>query len=216
VIQTLSLPRPAPKKGEDATVEIKLDAKSPSWVGAFQMLQLFPLGNVQLTVAGSPAPRTLRPEPDATWANPMRGLRFQTLVRTLPPQSVGGAITRGLRDTRDSIVSIYFMIRGLIQGRVGKENIAGPVRIFGIGRRIASLGLVPFIHFLGLLSVNLAVINFLPIPPLDGGQMAFLLAEKVRGRPLPESALIAGTYAGLLLVLGLMVFVISQDIWLSL
>ena len=44
------------------------------------------------------------------------------------------------------------------------------------------------IHFLGILSINLAVINFLPIPPLDGGQMVFLMAEKIRGRPLPESA----------------------------
>ena len=59
------------------------------------------------------------------------------------------------------------------------------------------------IHFLGILSINLAVLNFLPIPPLDGGQMVFLIAEKVRGRPLPDSALIAGTYLGLILVLSL-------------
>ncbi len=59
------------------------------------------------------------------------------------------------------------------------------------------------IYFLGMLSINLAVLNFLPIPPLDGGQMLFLIAEKVRGRPLPESALIAGTYLGLILVLSL-------------
>ena len=52
------------------------------------------------------------------------------------------------------------------------------------------------IHFLGILSINLAVLNFLPIPPLDGGQMVFLIAEKVRGRPLPESALIAGIVVG--------------------
>ena len=57
------------------------------------------------------------------------------------------------------------------------------------------------------------MINFLPIPPLDGGQMVFLAAEKVRGRPLPESALVAGTYLGLFLVLGLMIFVTFQDIF---
>ena len=62
------------------------------------------------------------------------------------------------------------------------------------------------------MSINLAVLNFLPIPPLDGGQMVFLIAEKVRGRPLPDSALIAGTYVGLVLVLCLMVFVLFQDI----
>ena len=79
--------------------------------------------------------------------------------------------------------------------------------------RVARLGLTYLIHFLGILSINLAVLNFLPIPPLDGGQMVFLIAEKVRGRPLPESALVAGTYLGLFLVLGLMVFVTFQDIF---
>ncbi len=75
------------------------------------------------------------------------------------------------------------------------------------------MGLTYLIHFLGILSINLAVLNFLPIPPLDGGQMVFLVAEKVRGRPLPDSALIAGTYLGLLFVLLLMVFVTFQDIF---
>jgi regulator of sigma E protease len=74
------------------------------------------------------------------------------------------------------------------------------------------MGFTNFIHFLGLLSINLAVINFLPVPPLDGGQMVFLAAEKVRGRPLPESALRAGTYAGLALVLCLMAFVLWKDV----
>jgi regulator of sigma E protease len=73
--------------------------------------------------------------------------------------------------------------------------------------------LTTLILFLGFLSVNLAVLNFLPIPPLDGGQMVFLIAEKVRGRPLPDSALLAGTYFGLFLVLCLMVFVTYQDIF---
>ena len=54
------------------------------------------------------------------------------------------------------------------------------------------LGLTYLIHFLGMLSINLAVLNFLPIPPLDGGQMVFLVAEKIRGRPLPDSALMRG------------------------
>ena len=61
----------------------------------------------------------------------------------------------------------------------------------------AGSGFTDLVFFLGILSINLAVLNFLPIPPLDGGQMLFLIAEKVRGRPLPDSALIAGTYFGL-------------------
>ncbi len=80
---------------------------------------------------------------------------------------------------------------------------------------MAGSGFTELIYFLGMLSINLAVLNFLPIPPLDGGQMLFLIAEKVRGRPLPESALIAGTYLGLFLVLSLMVFVTYQDVFRS-
>ena len=73
------------------------------------------------------------------------------------------------------------------------SNLGGPITIAQVGLLAADTGLTDLIHFLGILSINLAVLNFLPIPPLDGGQMVFLVAEKVRGRPLPDSALIAGT-----------------------
>ena len=76
----------------------------------------------------------------------------------------------------------------------------------------ADSGFKKLVYFLGFLSINLAVLNFLPVPPLDGGQMVFLIAEKIRGRPLPESALSAGTWMGILLLLMLMVFVMYQDI----
>jgi regulator of sigma E protease len=69
------------------------------------------------------------------------------------------------------------------------------------------------IYFLGFISVNLAVINFLPIPPLDGGQMAFLAAEKIRGKPLPESALAPVIYTGILLIVCLFLFVTYQDVF---
>ena len=57
------------------------------------------------------------------------------------------------------------------------------------------------------------MINFLPIPPLDGGQMVFLLAEKVRGKPLPESALMPAMYLGIFMILCLFVFVTYQDVF---
>jgi len=53
-----------------------------------------------------------------------------------------------------------------------------------------------FLFFLGLISVNLAVVNFLPIPVLDGGHMVFLIYEKIRGKQAPESVRVAATYAG--------------------
>jgi regulator of sigma E protease len=96
---------------------------------------------------------------------------------------------------------------------VSPKHLGGPIMIFQMGYGAAGARFSVLVYFLGILSVNLAVLNFLPIPPLDGGQMVFLIAEKVRGRPLPDSAVLAGSYIGLALVLCLMVFVTYQDIY---
>ena len=87
-------------------------------------------------------------------------------------------------------------------------------RLHLVGEGIDLLVLVPaeFVFFLGLISVNLAVINFLPIPVLDGGHMVFLLYEKIRGKPASEGVRVGATYAGLALILCLMVFVLYLDI----
>ena len=66
--------------------------------------------------------------------------------------------------------------------------------------------------FLGAISVNLAVVNFLPIPVLDGGHMVFLLYERVAGRPPSEFVRLVATYIGLAFILGLMVFVLALDL----
>ncbi|QEH37309.1 Regulator of sigma-E protease RseP [Aquisphaera giovannonii] len=183
-----------------------------AWPSRFQELQ-YHEGPVLLVVNNGSSPVSVTPEPVDGWYFPDRGLRFVDLFRKLPPQSIGSAIRRGWDDTVENILSIYAMIRSLAQHRVGTKGVAGPVRIAGIAYQAASSGLTDLIHFLGLISINLAVINFLPIPPLDGGQMAFLIAEKVRGKPLPESALTPMVVTGLVLILCLFVFVTYQDIF---
>ena len=85
-------------------------------------------------------------------------------------------------------MSIYAMLRSLFTGRVSLKQHGRSDHDLEVAYARRRLGLTYLIHFLGILSINLAVLNFLPIPPLDGGQMVFLIAEKVRGRPLPDSA----------------------------
>jgi regulator of sigma E protease len=75
-------------------------------------------------------------------------------------------------------------------------------------------GLPEFLLFLTLLSANLAVINFLPIPVLDGGHMAFLTWEAIRGKPADERVQLVLSYLGLLFILGLMLWVIGLDVHL--
>jgi len=167
---------------------------------------------VTLTVNNSNRPIAITPGPDPSWWHPRRGVEFEFLVKSMPPLAVGAALRRGFDDTIDNILSIYSVVRSLASSRVSPKNLGGPIMIAQVAYSAATSSLTDLVHFLGILSINLAVLNFLPIPPLDGGQMVFLIAEKVRGRPLPESALIAGTYLGLFLVLSLMAFVIFQDV----
>jgi len=122
------------------------------------------------------------------------------------------AIEMGLRDTRRSMVQIYLQLRGFIAGTISVENLGGPVAITTTAYRVAQYDFWEFVFFLGLISVNLAVLNFLPIPVLDGGHMVFLIYEKLRGKPASEGVRIGATYAGLLLIGCLMIFVLVLDI----
>lgn len=190
------------------------DVTEAGWPFVSALLQETPRREVSLTVAGSSTPIALAPAPEPSWFYPQRGLNFLTDIRDLPPQPFSAAIRRAAEETYDNVVGIYAMIRSLFQGRVSTKNLAGLPRIAEISYHTASMGLIPLIQFLGMLSINLAVLNFLPIPPLDGGQIAFLVAEKIRGKPLPESALTVLMIAGLVLVACLMLFTILQDFYL--
>jgi len=198
---------PAPKPET-----ISFDEASPAWIKAFWNLQYSSDTAVSMVVNKSSRPIEIKAEPDPNWSFPSRGLVFIPLVQKLPPQSIAAALRRGWDDTIENIFSIYGTIRNLVLGRLGPRGLAGPIRIVGIAYKTARSSMNELIKFLGFLSINLAVINFLPIPPLDGGQMLFLMAEKIRGRPLPESALGAGIVVGLVLVVCLMIFVLFQDV----
>ncbi len=194
--------------------EKEKDVAEARWPYVFWLLQAIPIREVQVTLAGSSKPVAMTPARDPAWSNPNRGLNLLIVFRDIPPQPFGQAIRRAGDETYDNVVGIYAMIRSLFAGRISTKNLAGLPRIAEISYHTASMGLIPLIQFLGMLSINLAVLNFLPIPPLDGGQIAFLIAEKVRGKPLPDSALTVLMVAGLVLVVVLMLFTILQDFYL--
>jgi regulator of sigma E protease len=188
-----------------------LDGKVAAWPWTFEALQNVE-GPVRLDLARS-ASVVLSPAPVDGWFDPSHGLHFGTLYRLRPPEALLPALRDGIRETKDMALSIFTLIRSLVQGRLGGDSFGGPIPIANIGFKIARHGgFEALLPFLGMLSVNLAVFNFLPIPPLDGGQMVFLVAEKIRGRPLPESAVLYPKLAGLAFVLLLFVAVFLKDI----
>lgn len=115
--------------------------------------------------------------------------------------------------TRDILVGFYQLIRGLFvpADRIDAE-LAGPVGIAVMTGEVASLGFAYLLQFAALLSINLAILNILPIPALDGGRIVFVLIEAVRRKPVSQE--VEGIVHGLgfLLLMGLVVVVTFKDI----
>ena len=99
-------------------------------------------------------------------------------------------------------------LQKLFAGSISPKNLGGPISIAAVAGSEASQGIARLLMFLTFLSANLAILNFLPIPALDGGHMVFLLAEGIRGKPVDERMQVALTLAGVACLLGLMIFVI--------
>ncbi len=111
------------------------------------------------------------------------------------------------------VMQVYTVIHRMIFARsVGVEKISGPVGIFRMGGEVARRGLVDMLFFLGIISANLAVLNFLPLPIVDGGLMVFLIIEKIKRSPVSLKVQIATQVIGLVLILMAVVLVTIQDI----
>lgn len=130
----------------------------------------------------------------------------------LEPVGLGVAMqTAALRTWRDSSMILETVVR-LIQGRVSAGDLGGPILVVAEASRHAQTGLQSLLLFMALISVNLGVINLLPIPVLDGGHLAFMGLEALRGRPLPLRVREYALGFGMVLIGSLMLFVVFQDI----
>ena len=124
---------------------------------------------------------------------------------------VGGLI-KGAEQTWSLMVVSVQMIGKLLTGDVSVKNLAGPLSIAEGAGVSAGNGFVYFLSFLALLSVNLGIINLLPLPVLDGGHLAFFVVEWARGKPISEKVQDICYRIGAALVFALMVLAISNDI----
>jgi regulator of sigma E protease len=152
-------------------------------------------------------------EDKQNWFSPDRGLLFEYDTRLQKADNLVDAMLMGTRRTGRLISQIYQNLLAMADGRISfPKNASGPLSIAAVSYDIAGESFQLFVLFLGMISVNLAVINFLPIPVLDGGHMVFLIYEKVRGRPAPEQVRFAATFVGLAIIGSLMLFVIYLDV----
>ena len=141
-----------------------------------------------------------------------RGLRFEYETRVQTASGVADALELGWYRTIRFVKTVYQNLYGMIAGRISTETLSGPLTIATVSYRFAGEDFWQFLLFIGMISVNLAVVNFLPIPVLDGGHMVFLIYEKVTGRPVPERLFAVLMWIGLVMILMLFVYVIKNDI----
>jgi len=122
------------------------------------------------------------------------------------------AINRGLVKSRTTMLQTYLTFLRLFQGSVKVEHLKGPVGIAHLGTMIASQGWVRVLFFMAMISINLAVINFLPLPIVDGGQFLMLLYEGIRGKPVSIVFQNVTTLAGLAIIGTIFIFVTFNDV----
>ncbi len=177
------------------------------------LLQSAPLAaNVQLTYQrdGKQETAVLTPADAVGVFHPDRSLGLDVASKIRKAASLGEAVTLGVRETKEGIMQVFFMLSRL---KDLYRNVGGPGMIAIVATSEASEGFPRLLTFLTLLSANLAVLNFLPIPVLDGGHMMFLIYEGVVGKPVNERVAFGLTMLGLSFILGLMVFVIGMDVY---
>ncbi len=147
------------------------------------------------------------------WNPPLPFSFFEPLWTTL---SANGnplvAVQMGFEETRKTIILTYLTMYRLVQGTVGVEQLRGPVGIVHLGSQVADRGVMYLVFFLAMISVNLAVLNFLPLPILDGGHFLYLVYEKIKGSPPSVGFQNGAALLGLLLLGSLFVVISYFDV----
>jgi regulator of sigma E protease len=125
----------------------------------------------------------------------------------------GEAFSLGAREVKERMTEVFTVVTKLVTGRIAATNLGGPLAIIGQATSEADRGISDLLMFFTFLSANLAVINFLPIPALDGGHMVFLAYEGIRRKPVDENLQMRLSAAGILSLLALMLFVTMLDLY---
>ena len=185
------------------------------------ILQLFPEGTkVELTVkTGDETEKITVPIVAMTdWFDKDRGWGFEPMKVFYQASTFGEAVKLGALETQKALLMVYSFIKNMTYGnatgtsRISPKGMGGPIAIIQIAWHFASSGMGSYLWLLCLLGANLAVLNILPIPVLDGGHVVFLLYEAIFRKPPNESVQVILSYMGLLLLLALMVWVFALDL----
>jgi regulator of sigma E protease len=211
------------KQEPAADAWLDLSEKSSSWPYAASVLQQVREGTklmLEVEPAGDAAAGGKRRQVQlsTTTADDQfvidRGLVFEPVYEIVRAASFFDALSRGGRKAFENLSHVYRFLSKLTSNQISPRLLGGPIEIAKQAGKSAEEGFSHFLLFLTMLSANLAVVNFLPIPVLDGGHMVFLVYEWIRGKPPSEKVVAVLSYLGLALILSLMMFVFGLDLGL--
>lgn len=195
---------------------LPFDEEHQNWPCFVQhYLQSYPADiEVELTVMRSEKESKVRLKPfEAEGVHTSdRGLVPDLLLRKREVNGMGDAAALAWDQLVNDMGTVFRVLQKIGSDQVPMKTVSGPLGILTIAYKQAESGWAPLLLFLAMLSANLAVLNFLPIPVLDGGHMVFLAWEGLTGRPANEKVVIALHMVGFLLLISLMVFALGNDI----
>lgn len=213
--------RPAEKAGMqkgDTVVSVN-DQPIAQWADLLTVIERSPGQELQVGLGRSGGRTLVTVVPESTTVSDSTGSRVVGKIGVevftgfrREPLSVWGAMGAGVTETVNASTVVVRMLKGLVSGNVNRSSLGGPIAIGQMAGQSARMGMEPFLTFMAIISMNLAVLNLLPIPVLDGGQFVFLLGEAVRRKPLPIKLRERLTLAGLAIVAALMVFALWNDL----
>ncbi len=151
--------------------------------------------------------RTVVPAYDNTQKKAIIGVQLRPGIKF-----AGVSITKGFQRTIDASKMMYDFLGRLVSGRASSDEVSGPVGIVTYYGQAVDMGIGFVLNLTAFLSLNLAIINLLPFPALDGGRLLFLIVEAVRRKPVDREKEGFVHFVGFALLIGLMVFVMYKDI----
>jgi regulator of sigma E protease len=195
----LAATKDAAVQGAGASVEIEVEAPTPAHERSTVVLVIAKEDVAAIHTLG--------------WESPVTAAIFDPLMTRLTAN--GNPITAvrmGFHQTKTMVVMTYLTLDRIFRGSVGVEQLRGPVGIVHLGSRVVDRGAMYLVFFLAMISVNLAVLNFLPLPIVDGGLFLYLIYEHITGRAPSLKFQNAATMVGLLLLGSLFLFTFYNDV----
>ena len=147
-----------------------------------------------------------------TWQTSLSGMQFGAETAPLPEYNLLTGLSKGVEATWLTVTAVGRTLRQLIGGEVSPKHLAGPIGIANAtSRMFERVGLSSVLFFIGFISINLCIVNLLPIPIADGGQLLFFAVEKIRGKPVPRKAQEIVQQVSIVLLIALFLYITWFD-----